>query len=188
MVANYIPPIIDVFAQVEKDVEALCPTAIIRKIIGARRSIAQIKAWAHDTWKGVFVVIFLPKQFFIVDFGCKQDKDKVLQRALWKFEEEYVILQKWCPNFNLKDSMPIDKTFWIRLYNLPFDNWSGECLYQIDDSLGNALDLDMGKGDSIFFARILIIAIKSLPSRVRLRSTVGDWWQDVLVENYKKIS
>ncbi|GLJ11390.1 hypothetical protein SUGI_0155230 [Cryptomeria japonica] len=176
---------VEVLEEINNDVDSLQKTALIGKIMGRNRSRNEIRGWIRQNWPLAREVYFINKQFFIIEFSQKEYGDSVIGGRPWKFEENFVYTQKWVPNFDIYKKMNDECPVWIRLYSLPFEYWSEECLKAIGNRLGQTLNIDMGDDDLIHYARIQIILIEEIPRVINLKSSQGVWIQKLEKEETK---
>ncbi|GLJ07953.1 hypothetical protein SUGI_0078230 [Cryptomeria japonica] len=73
---------------------------------------------------------------------------------------------------------------WIRLYNLPIEYWGDSCLKNIRRTLGTLLEIDekIVEEDLYMYARLRIVAVKTIPSHVTLITSEGKWRQKIEIE------
>ncbi|GLJ49987.1 hypothetical protein SUGI_1063130 [Cryptomeria japonica] len=127
----------------------------------------------------------MQRQFFKVEFALESDKAFVLQAGPWKWNDSFIFVQNWSPNFDPTIMTPSNGSTWLRFHNLPFKFWSENCLKAIGDTLGQTINIDMGRDDFIRFARIEIIHITNTPGFINLKTKSGVWKQAVEIEKSK---
>ncbi|GLJ23143.1 hypothetical protein SUGI_0436690 [Cryptomeria japonica] len=109
-------------------------------------------------------------------------RDDTLVSQEWQINKKIVFFQKWVPGFNPRATKPYNAPLWLRLYNLPNEFWTEDVLSRIGNSLGHMVDLNMGKCDSILYARVHILAIKWIPAKINLSTSFDPWLQDLEIE------
>ncbi|GLJ46421.1 hypothetical protein SUGI_0978280 [Cryptomeria japonica] len=105
------------------------------KLIGAQFIRAIIENWFQDNWDHEIALNFLPRGFFTVTLKNTEERE-VTNDGPRKMGDAFLFLLRWKSNFNSRETSPLGKKTWFRLYNLPLEYWSFECLTVIGDALG----------------------------------------------------
>lgn len=114
----------------------------------------------------------------------EEEREWILQGGLRKMGNNPIYNQKWHPNFNPLKLNPYEKPAWIWMSNVSMEYWAGECLENINSSLGKLMDIDMDiiDGDSCLFARLQIVATKNVPSKIALCLDGHHWIREVEIK------
>ncbi|GLJ24673.1 hypothetical protein SUGI_0471840 [Cryptomeria japonica] len=92
--AATVASIIVVSSSTDKEVENLLQTTLIGRIIGTNPNRNEIRSWVTNNWKKAIDVSFVPRHFFVVAFGTKEEWDKVVESYDWWCGEYLIYLQK----------------------------------------------------------------------------------------------
>ncbi|GLJ54349.1 hypothetical protein SUGI_1166730 [Cryptomeria japonica] len=140
-----------------------------------------------DLWEELVVVKFISRGLFIVIFAEVEEKEKVLLHGNWFVDNHPSYMQLWFPNFDLVPLAPYDNPIWIHLYNLSIEYWGESSLDRFGRTLGSLLEIDEGlvENDSYLYARIKIIAVIRVPSKICFKSIGRIWTQQIEVEYTK---
>ncbi|XP_028769816.1 uncharacterized protein LOC114727283 [Neltuma alba] len=97
------------------------------------------KMWAKHPIK----VTPLNNGYFIVSFSIPEDRDFALQEGPWMIADHYLLVQRWCPNFNpwKADNQKRIAT-WIRFPDLPVELYNVESLRRLGNLVGKMLKID----------------------------------------------
>lgn len=172
---------IDVTNIVSKDADQFEKLAVIGHFLGRKFSRKEIKDWVMKTWKVVPILNFMPKSFFVAVFEDEKSRDEIVVRN-WKFGESHLFIQNWTKNFNPLKYNPLEGPTWVRLYNIPFEYWSGNCLKRIGDTLGQTIEVDTRNCESLIYARIRVITIEEIPKEIILINGNENWSQSLEIE------
>ncbi|GLJ48804.1 hypothetical protein SUGI_1029180 [Cryptomeria japonica] len=175
---------IDLSDCIENEKEIFDQHAIIEKFLGPKLPRKDIQAWVLENWGNYIRVKFFPKGFFVTVFPYEEDRNHTITLKNWFQNEHPLYIQLWILNFDPTEMATYDKPKWIRLYNLPIEYWSEVCLEMIGRSLVTLLEIDeeIVEGDLYTYARLKIVAIRTIPSSVMLCTADGNWKQQIKIE------
>lgn len=67
---------------------------------------------------------------------------KVLQNGPWFINGFFLSVQKWIPNFMVKQARRCYSAVWVRLSQLPTEFYDGIIIMKIDNAIGKLLKVD----------------------------------------------
>ncbi|KAI9073491.1 hypothetical protein K1719_044530 [Acacia pycnantha] len=108
--------------------------SLIIKVLGASFPTYFICDHINRMWhpKDPLKLIPLSNGYYIVSFSNKEDRDYAFQEGPWMIEDHYLIVQRWCPNFNpWKADLQRNIAAWIRLPDVPLEFYNVESLRRI---------------------------------------------------------
>lgn len=106
------------------------------KVWGVKTAnFAGLKNTLGSLWcpKGVLKVIELGSNFYQFVFQHKEEKERVLLRQLWFFDNQLLVLQDWHPDLKEGDPSFCKAQMWIHVKGLPH-HW---CSKEVGWKLGN---------------------------------------------------
>ncbi|GLJ23925.1 hypothetical protein SUGI_0454660 [Cryptomeria japonica] len=144
----------------------------------------KIRKGIKENWQTEEITKFLPKGFFVVIFGSKDIRDRILQEGLWMMDGPPLYIQKWHVNFISASLCPYERPIWIRIYNLPIKFWAEESLEKMRRSLGTLMEIhvDIVNGDSYLYARMQLDKVSKIPSKIKLRAKHNFLIQEVEIK------
>ena len=83
----------------------------------------------------------LEEELFLVEFGDKKDKKKVLDMCPQSYEKQQVLIQDFEGELTLKEIELKWVPFLVQIYNLPLKSRTKEMGWTIGSSLGSVLDV-----------------------------------------------
>ncbi|KAK3184665.1 hypothetical protein Dsin_031951 [Dipteronia sinensis] len=118
--------------------------ALILKNMGRAHTLNFMLMKLSQKWTliGQWQLTDLGEGYFVARFQMKEDLDYVLTSGPWVIANQYLVVQKWKPNFvpgedNIQ-SMPI----WVRLSKLPMEWLDSDLLWSIGGMLGRMCKVD----------------------------------------------
>ena len=108
--------------------------------------------------KGV-LISDVEEDLFLVEFGDKRDKQKVLDMSPWSYEKNLVLLQDFDGDAVPKDINLIWSPFWVQIFNLPLKSRTRETGWRIGCNLGEVMDVDVPE-NGVQWGRCLRVRIK----------------------------
>lgn len=113
---------------------------------------------------------------FVVRFSTADDCKRVLLDGTWKLFDNYVVAQRWRPDFDPKTSKLEKMPVWVRLPGLPVEYYRDDVLKLISQQVGTPLKLDKMTADvergRFARAAVEIDLSKPLVSMVKIRRRV----------------
>lgn len=83
-------------------------------LTGIKRTFGPL--WCH---KGTLRVIELGNNFFQFFFSDKGERDRVLRKRPWFFDNQFLVLQKWEPKMQKEDERFTRIPLWIQIRGIP---------------------------------------------------------------------
>ncbi|XP_061999165.1 uncharacterized protein LOC133716473 [Rosa rugosa] len=133
----------------------------------------------------------LGKGFFMLHFQSLDDMQKVWSLGIVRLNQGFLILIKWKPGFSPSSYKNSFSQVWVRFWDLGFDYWEQQTLFEIARRVGMPLKIDPRTVDRSvgLYARILIDVDFSQQLLTTLRVTrvngsqsfVGVEYENVLV-------
>ncbi|KAI9112710.1 hypothetical protein K1719_016213 [Acacia pycnantha] len=120
--------------------------SLIIKVLGASFPTYIIRDRINRMWrpKDPLKLIPLNNGYYVVSFSNKEDKEYAFQEGPWMIEDHYLIVQRWCPNFNpWKADLQCNIVAWIRLPDVPFEFYNVELLRCIGNMVGKMIKIDL---------------------------------------------
>ena len=108
--------------------------------------------------KGV-LISDVEEDLFLVEFGDKRDKQKVLDMSPWSYEKNLVLLQDFDGDAVPKDINLIWSPFWVQIFNLPLKSRTRETGWRIGCNLGEVMDVDVPE-NGVQWGRCLRVRIE----------------------------
>ncbi|KAI9081257.1 hypothetical protein K1719_036757 [Acacia pycnantha] len=135
--------------------------SLIIKVLEAHFPLYVIRDRINRMWrpKDPLKLIPLSNGYYIVSFSNKEDKEYAFQEGPWMIEDRYLIVQRWCPNFNpWKADLQCNIAAWIRLPDVSFEFYNVESLCRIGNMVGKMIKVDQSTSvyDKGGFARICV--------------------------------
>lgn len=174
----------DIEMEVEHNERVFAGLGLIGRFQEHWPSLGDLHKWISEHWEPIVAecVQIYPhaRGFFVVVFQNEVDRNKILGRCQWFWEDSHSLLLKpwhlaFNPNSETFDSTPI----WIRLPNLPLQFWFDSCFEAIGNSLGKFLMSDEVSLNLMHttFARLLVEmdSSKDLPSEISISTSKGSW-------------
>lgn len=82
------------------------------------------------------------KILFKFQFAHRTDKERVLQGALWWFDKKVLGLGEFDGAARPSDLRPVSMPFWVRIYDLPFNQQTFAAAKSFRNKIGDFLDWD----------------------------------------------
>ncbi|XP_021758507.1 uncharacterized protein LOC110723457 [Chenopodium quinoa] len=117
----------------------------------------------------------IENNLFVIQFFHWRDKEKVLDGALWNFDNQLLLLKDIQGDEQLENIDLKFCPFWIRLYNLPFDNRSDEDVKKITEKVGVVLEVEQDElgWDKSRRVRVMIDTSKPIRRIQKIRNKKG---------------
>ncbi|KAF7807476.1 hypothetical protein G2W53_039637 [Senna tora] len=120
---------------------------LIVKLIGRMVGVNFMTNKLEKLWKrngnGEMQVIDLEHRYYAVSFTNQEDYLYAYEEGPWLIADHYLIVQRWRPNFNTRDSEEVSKVaVWIRVPSLPLEFYNAHCLRRVGNLVGKTLKID----------------------------------------------
>ncbi|VFQ71217.1 unnamed protein product [Cuscuta campestris] len=174
------------------DITTYWDATLVCCILGANPPLEVVKGFINRIWSSYSIeeVSLLKEGQFIVSFKRVEDRDEVIKRKYYYFDNKPVLVQKWYPgvkvNIDQRDDIPI----WIQLPDLEMKYWSLTGLSKIGSLVGKPVKRDRATASKrkYAYARIqvevkvqqefpLMVQFIDDEDRVKSQSIVGKWLQ-----------
>ncbi|XP_023896455.2 uncharacterized protein LOC112008355 [Quercus suber] len=119
---------------------------VVLKILSHRCvNVEVLRKNLNMLWKPSKGVKFseLEEDLFLVEFGDKRDKRRVLDMSPWSFEKQLVLLQEFEGELTPKEIEMRWSPFWVQFYNLPLKCRTKETTWAIGSKLGSVMEVDV---------------------------------------------
>ena len=99
----------------------------------------------RELWKpsGHIDCIDLSHDFFLIEFECTEDIDKVLKGGPWFIGQQFLIIRLWELEFKASAASFSSVAVWIRLRELLIEFYDPEVLRKIEEAIGPVLKVDI---------------------------------------------
>ncbi|KAL0003519.1 hypothetical protein SO802_017300 [Lithocarpus litseifolius] len=101
----------------------------------------------------------IEEDLFLVEFGDKKDKQKVLDMCPWSYDKNLVLLQNFDGESAPKDIRLCRSPFWVQIHNLPLKSRTKQTGWMIGSKLGEVLEVDVPE-NGVQWGRYLRIRVK----------------------------
>lgn len=128
----------------QKRIKKPWPNAVIVKLLGRKIGIKALETRLKQIWvrKGIFHIIDLNNDFFLVVFSHREDQENALTEGPWLIYDHYLAVREWNPNFH-PSSASIDKVaIWVRFSGLPIEYYDANILQHMGDRIGRTVWVD----------------------------------------------
>ncbi|VFQ62530.1 unnamed protein product [Cuscuta campestris] len=161
-------------------------------ILGANPPLEVVKGFINRIWSSYSIeeVSLLKEGQFIVSFKRVEDRDEVIKRKYYYFDNKPVLVQKWYPGVKVNIDQLDDIPIWIQLPDLEMKYWSLTGLSKIGSLVGKPVKRDRATASKrkYAYARIqvevkvqqefpLMVQFIDDEDRVKSQSIVGKWLQ-----------
>ncbi|XP_058726099.1 uncharacterized protein LOC131597415 [Vicia villosa] len=177
----------------EEDVEAeirFWENSLIMYVIGTNLSMNAMKNYMNRMWNFVTLpdMYYNDEGYFILKFKNGDDRDEVLMKGPYTFQNKPMILLEWRHDFTMAKDMLRSIPIWIKLPSLPLPMWGAQSLGKIGSAVGIPLFTDECTAGKlrVSYARILVevdvtqklceeITIKDHEGRIRKQKVEYEW-------------
>ncbi|VFQ81952.1 unnamed protein product [Cuscuta campestris] len=146
----------------EINVEGLWDQAVICYILGANPPLEVVKGFITRIWKEYVVedVSFHKEGQYIVQFQRAEERDEVIKRKYYYFDNKPMLVQRWKPGMNLNILELNDIPIWVQLPNLDMRYWCLSALGKLGSILelrnvSNGIRQQQLKPNGIYYARLM---------------------------------
>ncbi|KAL5803163.1 hypothetical protein ACOSQ4_031468 [Xanthoceras sorbifolium] len=125
--------------------EQLCKPwerALILKVMGRTHTLSFMRTKAKWKLIGQWQLTDLDDGYFIMRFQFKDDLEHVLSGGPWFIMNQYVVTQRWKPNFIPGEETIKAMAVWVRLSNIPMELMDLGLLWKIGRMLGSTCKVD----------------------------------------------
>ncbi|XP_058762100.1 uncharacterized protein LOC131635497 [Vicia villosa] len=177
----------------EKYVEAeirFWENSLIMYVIGTNLSMNAMKNYMSRMWNFVALpdMFYNDEGYFILKFKNGDDRDEVLMKGPYTFQNKLMILLEWRHDFTMAKDMLRSIPIWIKLPGLPLPMWGAQSLGKIGSAVGIPLFTDECTAEKlrVSYARLLVevdvtqklceeISIRDHEGRVRKQKVEYEW-------------
>ena len=98
----------------------------------------------RELWKpsGRIDYIDLGHKFFLIEFECREDINKVLKGGSWFIGQQFLTIWLWELEFKASVASFSSVAVWIRLLELPIEFYDPEVLKKIGEAIDPVLKID----------------------------------------------
>ncbi|VFQ89754.1 unnamed protein product [Cuscuta campestris] len=124
--------------------KGLWDNAVICYILGANPALEIVKGFIARIWKGYTVddVSFHKEGQYIVMFQKPEDRDEIVKRKYYYFDNKSMLVQRWSPGKQLNIQELSDVPIWVQFPNLDMRYWSLSGLGKLGSILGKPIKRD----------------------------------------------
>ncbi|KAK4413850.1 hypothetical protein Salat_2797800 [Sesamum alatum] len=158
--------------------------ALIIKTTGLATSNSRLPQHLHRIWKaqGPITITDLGLGCYIARFNNPEDYFIALAGGPWFFQNHYLAISQWFPNFRPSTSSINSMVTWIQLPKLPIEYYDFNSLFEIGKLVGRPIKVDYHTG-SISRGRYARVCVEidtsnPLPSSINM----GHWNQPLVYE------
>ena len=118
--------------------------ALIIKMFNSKIGYMSLMKRLKRKWelKGGLTLTDIGHDFFIARFSCLDDYNHVLTQGPWMFEDNYLTIRKWIPNFIPTDCPMRFLTAWVRIPHLSVEYFDQAFLNKIGNKIGKVMRID----------------------------------------------
>ncbi|KAK0574080.1 hypothetical protein LWI29_017932 [Acer saccharum] len=118
--------------------------ALILKVMGRNHTLNFMHAKLRQKWQliGHWQLTDLEEGYFMVTFQMLDDLEYVLTEGPWVIANQYIVVQKWRPNFVPGEDAIQKMLVWVRLSKLPMECIDVDLLRNIGRMLGTTIKVD----------------------------------------------
>jgi hypothetical protein len=168
-------------------------TCIIGKLIADRLVSKEVLKDSLSRWWKIREELsfkVLGDNLFLIDFTYKEDKERVLARQSWVFENSLFLIEDFDRTVAPTEFTFDKASFWVQMTNLPLGCMGKEISEMIGASVGvvQAIDTDgegLGRGESLR-AKILLDLSKPLPKGRKIKLQGSTRWVTFKYEHLPK--
>lgn len=117
---------------------------VIVKLLGRKIGFKALENRLHQMWvrKGVLHIIDLGRDYCLVTFSHKDNLVKALLEGPWLIFDHYLVVKKWCPDFDPATAAIEKVSVWLRFSELPIEYYDYDVLKFIGDRIGRTVKVD----------------------------------------------
>lgn len=119
--------------------------SLIIKVLGKDVGLKFLHEKIQKLWKptGAFELIDIPNNFWLVRFTSDSDFDFALDGEPWLVAGQYLMCQRWKPEFEPVDDNVRKQAVWVRIPGLPIEYYEKHLLWELSNEIGRTLKVDM---------------------------------------------
>ncbi|BFG14285.1 hypothetical protein CerSpe_005590 [Prunus speciosa] len=131
--------------QVKNKIYKPWKNSVIIQFVGKTHTYNFVLARLKQHWrlKGPMQLVDLDNGFFIVRFVLEEDLLYVVTGGPWVVAGQYVVVQKWRPNFCAAEEHVSRITVWVRLSGMGVEFFNAETIKCIRDLIGSSYKVDV---------------------------------------------
>lgn len=117
---------------------------LVVNVLGKKVNYKVLENKINRDWarKGTVKIIDMPRGFYAVQFGSKDDYKHVLFQGPWMVADHYIMVQRWRPNFIRSATKESKVAVWLRIPELPLELYNDNFLKRLGNVLGKFLKID----------------------------------------------
>ncbi|KAL5765674.1 hypothetical protein ACOSP7_016291 [Xanthoceras sorbifolium] len=129
---------------VEKQLWKTWESALLLKNMGRSHTLKFMQAKLTQKWPlvGQWQLTDMEDGFFVARFQLKTDLDMVLTGGPWVINNQYLVVQRWRPNFVPGEEPIKHMAIWLRISRLPMEWLNTYLLWRIGNMLGATCKVD----------------------------------------------
>ncbi|KAL5832770.1 hypothetical protein ACOSQ3_016444 [Xanthoceras sorbifolium] len=129
---------------VEKQLWKPWESALFLKNMGRSHTLKFMQAKLTQKWPlvGQWQLTDMEDGFFVARFQLKTDLDMVLTGGPWVINNQYLVVQRWRPNFVPGEERTKHMAIWLRISRLPMEWLNTDLLWRIGNILGATCKVD----------------------------------------------
>lgn len=138
-------PVVRISKELRTDLVQAWRNALIVKYLGKHVAFPLFKQRITRIWniKGRLEMIDVGSGCYVVRFDTVDDCKHVLFDGPWKLFDNYIVAQRWRPDFDPTSSKLEKMAVWVRLPRLPVEYFRDDILKLILEPVGTPLKLDI---------------------------------------------
>ena len=126
---------------------------VVRGLIGKFTGISPfpkaIDGWVQRNWRPLVSEgirnHFVKRGYYVFVFDSVEDRDLIFQNGPYFMGPHGLSLNKWSPDCDPSQYVPLIVPVWVRLPHLPLHCWSSNSLESIGNILGEYIDMAVRK-------------------------------------------
>ncbi|XP_031120935.1 uncharacterized protein LOC116024174 [Ipomoea triloba] len=137
-------PRVTFFKELRKELCSAWKMALILKYLGKSIHFNALNHLLPTLWnlQGKMTLIDIGHGCFIARFDNKNDYLHALLDGPWKLFDNYLVTQRWEPEFRSRTAKLHKMAVWVRLPDLPMEYFRDDTIRSILESIGKPLKLD----------------------------------------------
>ncbi|XP_031091116.1 uncharacterized protein LOC115996114 [Ipomoea triloba] len=130
--------------ELQKELCSAWKMALILKYLGKNIHFNVLNQRLPNIWKlqGKMTLIDIGYGCFVARFDNKNDYLHALLDGPWKMFDNYLVTQRWVPEFRARTAKLSKMAVWVRLPDLPMEYFRDDTIRAILDNVGKPLKLD----------------------------------------------
>ncbi|XP_058776628.1 uncharacterized protein LOC131650950 [Vicia villosa] len=144
MIGGYECPNFFFSEAVEKKIQKPGKRGIIFKLLVRRIGYKALENRLNLVWirKGVFNIINLRNDYYLVAFSNEEDKNAAMANGHWFIYDHYLTIKDWRPNFQPENDSIKEVDVWVRITGFPIEYYDPRILYVFGNRIGRTIKVD----------------------------------------------